>query len=182
MKNIFSIAICFFLVLSFACSKKKSTNNTEVLSIEDTLVDNNEITGWSYAGAGWTANNISELTTKINGMAEIFQRHGFVEAAHRKYQGTIDNGTRNLRLTVYNMGSESNAKDTYDDPDFGLSGATNWSGGAGKEAHYVRYGGFSQVLTFYRNSYFVYLEMKYDTEESLSILQQFALNVDGKVQ
>ena len=72
--------------------------------------------------------------------------------------------------------------DTYEDSDIGLSGATTWIDGTGEEAHYVRYGGLSQVLTFYRSSYFVYLEMNYDTYESLDNLKQFALNVDGKIE
>ncbi len=175
--------ILFSLVpISFSCSKKDSPMNVETLSIEDYLVKNNEITGWSYSGQGWVANNISELTTHINGEADIYQRHGFVEAAFQKYQGTIDSGERQIDLTVYNQGNTSNALATYEDPDIGLSGAIDWDNGAGEAAHYARFGGFSQALSFYRGSYFVLLRMGYDTEESLNILKQFALNVDGKIQ
>lgn len=150
-------------------------------AIEDLLVKNNEITGWSYNGAGWTANNISELTTVIDGLADIFQRHGFIEAAYQAYQGKVDNADRRLDLTIYNQGSETNARATYDDPDLSLTSAQNWTGGAGTAAHYERYG-LSQKLAFYRGSYFVMLEMNYDTEESLNILKQFALNVDGRIK
>ena len=168
------------LLLVSACNKKSTTEN-KVLSIEDLLVKNNEITGWSYAGQGWVAQNISELTTYINGAAEIYQRYGFVEAAHQEFQGTIDGKSRQLRLTIYNQGNETNAKAVYDDPDLGLSGAINWQNGAGKAAHYIRFG-LSQALTFYRNAYYVHLEIDYDTDESLNILKQFALNVDGKIK
>jgi hypothetical protein len=170
----------FAVILMFSCSKN-STKNNDILSIEDLLVKNNEITGWSYSGAGWTANNISELTTYINGLADIFQRHSFVEAANQVYLGKIDNADRRLDLTIYNQGSEINAKATYDDPDLGLTGALDWINGAGAASHYERYG-LSQKLAFYRGQYLVLLELNYDTEESLNILKQFALNVDGKIK
>ncbi len=172
----------FIFALWLVQCEKNAANSDQILSIEDLLVKNNDITGWSYEGARWLANNISELTTYINGGAEIYQRHGFIEAAHQAYRGKIDNVDRQLKLTIYNQGNESQAMATYEDPDIGLVGALDWNDGAGKEAHYIRYSGLSQALTFYRNSYFVYLEITYDTEESLNILKQFALNVDGRIK
>ena len=170
------------VMLSLGCSKSSTTGNDEVLTIEDLLVKNNEIAGWSYSGVSWVANNISELTEYINGMAEIYQKHGFTEGAQQSYGGTIDGNSCTIQLIIYNMDTEENAKDMYDDPDLGLSGATVWTDGAGTEAHYVRYGGLSQVMTFYSSSYFVYLQVNYDSDESLNILKQFALNVDGKIE
>jgi len=180
MLKYFGISL-IILLLIFACNKR-TTENQEIVAIEDLLVKNNEITGWEYSGAGWVANNISELTVYINGAAEIYQRHGFVEGASQSYQGKIDDVDRQLILTIYNQASESNAMEIYEDPDIGLSGALPWENGAGQESHYIRHGGFSQELTFYRGVYFVYLTINYDTEESLNILKQFALNVDGKIQ
>lgn len=169
------------VMLSMGCSKNNTTES-EILTIEDLLVQNNEITGWSYSGVSWMASNISELTEYINGMAEIYQKHGFTEGAQQSYGGTIDGSGCTIQLIIYNMDTESNAKDMYDDPDLGLSGATVWTDGAGTEAHYVRYGGLSQVMTFYSNMYFVYLQVNYDSDESLNIIKQFALNVDGKIE
>ena len=141
-----------------------------------------EITGWSHSGPGWEARSISELTVYINGLAEVYQRHGFEEGAHQAYEGTIDSGSRLLELTAYEVESEDSARALFEDPDLGLTGATPWPDGAGQEAHYMRYGGLSQALAFYRGPYFIFLGLNYDTEESLNILKQFALNVDGKLQ
>jgi hypothetical protein len=169
------------VMLNLACSKQ-ATKGEGILAIEDLLVRDNEITGWSHSGPGWEARSISELTVYINGLAEIYQRHGFAEGAHRAYAGTIDSGGRVLELSVYQVDSEENARALFEDPDLGLSGATPWMGGAGGGAQYVRFGGFSQALAFYRGTYFVFLSLDYDTEESLNILKQFALNVDGKLR
>ncbi|MCP4634589.1 MAG: hypothetical protein GY855_16800 [candidate division Zixibacteria bacterium] len=176
-----TIALILLILFGMACSKKKSADPDVVISIEDLLVENNEITGWTYSLTNWVANNYTELLNNINGLAPIYQRHGFVEAAHQSYEGSIGSGTREIQITIYNMDSESNASDTYDDPDVGLSGAIDWADGAGVRAHYVRHGGY-QVLTFYSSSYFVYIGLDYDTDESLNIIKQFALNIDGKIQ
>lgn len=181
MKFIKIIFFLFIIIFSFNC-KKDSTNDNPVKSIEDLLVKNNEITGWTYSGAGWTANNISELTTYIDGAADIYQRHGFIEAVQQQYQGKVNNNQCLLKITIYNHGNKTNAQATYNDNDIGLSGAITWQNGAGDEAHYVRYGGLSQVMTFYRNAYFVYLEINTDSEESLNIMKQFSLNIDGKMK
>ena len=178
----FRISLSVIFIFLFAACSKDSTNTNEVITTEDLLVKNNEITGWNYGGERWMANNISELTTYINGLAEVFQRYGFVEAARQSYEGTIDNQNRQLQLTIYKQQNEESSKAVFDDPDLGLSSALQWQNGAGNEAKYVRYGGLSQALVFYKGPYFVYLQIDYDTEESLIILKQFALNVDPKIQ
>jgi hypothetical protein len=169
------------LLLTAACSDKQTTGNDDLLAVEDRLVKNNEIAGWTYFQGGWVANNISELTTHIDGMAVVYERHGFVEAAHQSYQGTIDDAARTLQATVYNQGTAANAEDTFDDPEIGLTGTTIWTDGAGDEAHFKLLG-LSYALAFRRGPFFVYLDIGYNTEESLNILKQFALNIDGKLQ
>ena len=149
-------------------------------TIEDLVVRSNEISGWGFAGNAWTASTVSDLTRWIDGKAEIFQRHGFVEAAHREYQGTVNNASTQLQLSVYDQGSQANALALYGDQDLGFSGALDWKSGAGQGAHYVRYS-LSQALAFYRGKYFVLLEINSGTDESLNVLKQFALNVDGKI-
>ena len=181
MRSCLWAALGVAAALVLGCSKQ-ATRTEGILSVQDLLVRHNEITGWSHSGPGWEARSISELTVHINGLAEIYQRYGFEEGAHQSYEGTIENGSRVLELTAYEVDSEESAAALFEDPDLGFGGATPWTGGAGQEAHYVRYGGFSQALAFYRGAYFIFLGLNYDTEESLNILKQFALNVDGKLR
>ncbi len=179
--RLFALAVLLLSVAFAVGCSKKSTETDDILTVEDLLVDNNEITGWTYSGQRWIATSVSELTVYINGLAPTYERHGFREAAHQDYSGTIDSGTRTLKLTVFDQGTMQNAKDTFDDPDTGVTGATAWVDGAGEEAKYVRNNQLSQMMSFYSGKYFVLLEMNFDTEESLNILKQFALNVDGKI-
>jgi hypothetical protein len=169
------------LTLLVSCKKDAATENP-AKTIEDYLVKNNEITGWTLGSNKWTANNISELTNRINGAAEIYRRHGFVEAASQDYQGTVNSNQTALKLTVFNQASKANASAVYSDPDVGFSGAITWTNGAGEASQYLRNGGLSQQLCFYRNNFFVLLEINADTEESLNIVKQFALNVDAKTK
>jgi hypothetical protein len=175
--------LALILIAMFSCSKDSSTDQgTTAKTIDALTVKNNEIAGWSYSGQAWIANNLSELTTHIDGQAEVYRRHGFIEAAHQEYSGSVNNSQVLLKLTVYNQGSEANALALYNDADLGFTGAIDWTAGAGQASHYVRNGGLSQVLSFYRNGYLAYLEIGTDTDESLNILKQFALNVDGKIK
>lgn len=182
MHRIMNVAVMtVMLILSAGCTK--DTGNTTTLTIEDMLVKNNEITGWVYSGAGWIANNGSELTQQINGGAELYIKYGFTEAASQLYQGTINDISCEIGLTVYNMSTAENTVALFEDPDLGLTSALNWlDAPAGTAAKYIRYSGVSQVLCFHRGNYLVYLTMSFDTEESLSILKQFAYNVDEKVK
>lgn len=179
----FTLLLIVLVFVSFSCKKDNSddNNNTSAKTIEDLVVKNNEITGWNFSGTGWTANNITELTNYINGGAEIYQLHGFVEAIQQAYEGTVNQNQTQLTLYIYDQGTVSNADELFNDPNLGFSGAINWSDGAGTKAHYVRYG-LSQQLAFYRDKYYVLLELNADTDESLSIMKQFALNVDGKIK
>ncbi len=181
-KLITLVAVVFGSLFIYASCEKNTDSDDVILTIEDLLTKDSEITGWEYSGSGWVATGITELTEYINGMAETYQKYGFEEAAQQSYSGTIDNGSRTMQILIYDMGSEQNAKDVYDDPDLGLSSATVWTDGAGTEAHYVQYGGLSEVLTFYQGSYFVYQQIDYDSDETLSILKQFALNISGKLE
>jgi len=174
------VLVCVSLCLFIASCKKETT--TEPVTIDALIVRNNEIAGWSFTGSPWTASTVAELTTYIDGMADVYQRHGFVEAVHQDYRGTVNSVTVQLRLTVYDQGAEISAAAVFAEPALGYGGALDWKGGAGQAAHYVRNGGLSQALAFYRGRHFVTLEINADTDESLTILQQFALNVDGKIK
>jgi hypothetical protein len=182
-RTYFAIPMLILALATTGCRKDSSSGTDEgsAKMITDYVVRNNEIAGWTHSGAAWTASNVSELTTYINGLAEVYRRHGFVEAAHQEYQGTVNSTQRQLKLTVYFQGLPAHAAALYADPDLGFGGALDWTGGAGQAAHYVRNGGLSQVLSFYQGPFFVSLEINTDTDESLNILKQFALNVDGKI-
>ena len=185
MKALAPIILCLSWCALLPGCKKDSpagSGDGQTKTITDLVVKNNEIAGWTYSGSGWTANNLSELTTYIDGAADIYRQHGFIEASHQEYQGTVNSASAVVKLTVYSQGTSTNASQLYADPALGFNGAIDWAGGAGDAAHYVRNGGLSQVLAFYRNGHFVYIEINADTNESLNVIQQFALNVDGKIK
>lgn len=84
-KVIFStVAIILAGIISISC-EKLDDDGSEILTIEDLLTQDNEISGWSYSGSGWVAGSITELTEYINGMAETYQKYGFEEAAQQSY-------------------------------------------------------------------------------------------------
>ena len=171
----------FILFIFISCTKSDNSNNNIKKTIEDLIIKNNEISGWTFSGSGWIANNISELTTYIDGAAEIYQKYGFVEAVSQTYSGKVNNQSADLRVSIYNHGTKVNASAVYIDPDVGLIGANELTN-IGNAGHYIRNGGLSQVLSFFRDKYYIILDINSDSDESLGILKQFALNIDAKVK
>ena len=55
------LLIALLLTLASAISCSKSTSEPETLSIEDLLVKNNELAGWTYGDERWVARNATEL-------------------------------------------------------------------------------------------------------------------------
>ena len=178
MKTSKNIIIAMLLCLSLACNKG-FLNPDQSRNAQDLLVKDKEIPGWSISGPGWVAYNMDELTTYINGAAELYYKHGFVQGAFQSYEGKVDNIDSRIELTIYDQGSESNALALYEDPFLGFSDAEDWNG-AGQAAHYVRYEGLSQVLSFYYGKYLILVQIDIDTEESLDIIKKFALHVNKK--
>ena len=173
-----TVILCFIVQ---SCTK--DTGKKTILSIEDILIKNNEITGWSYSGTNWVANNRSDLTTYINGGADLYFKYGFIEAAYQKYSGSINNIGCEIQLYVYNLGSSVNTANIFEDPDLCLSGAIVWTDNpAGTIAKYLRGNGLSQTMFFYREKYLVNLAVTSDNQESLGILKQFAKNIDEKLK
>ena len=182
MNRFLIVAIAASLMLS-ACKKDGTTDpDGGAQAVDALLVKNGEISGWTYSGSSWVANNVSELTTHINGAADTYQRHGFAEAAHQEYAGNVGSSSAQIKVTVFDQGSPANATALYADPALGFTGAVVWTGGAGEAARYVRINGVAQMLSFRRNGYYVYLELlNVDTDQSLSVLMGFASNIDGKI-
>jgi len=175
------VHLLLLLPLLFStCSK--STDTGEILTIEDLLVKNNEIGGWTYGEARWVARNISELTDIINGAADKHERHGFREAAHQDYVGTVGSEAAGIQITVFDHGTHENAEDMYNDPETDFSGAVPWAGpdSAGEEAHFDQ--SLASIrMSFYREKYYVLLDISKGSTEALSVLQVFAKSVDEKI-
>jgi hypothetical protein len=167
------------LSLTVGCSK--STTAPETLTIEDLLVKNNELAGWTYGDERWVARNATELFAAINGAGDVNVRYGFREGAGQSYSGTINDTPATLVLYVFDQAAAENAESVFNDPDSGMGTAVPWPAGAGEEAHYLTTQ-LSNTLTFYSGKYYVWLNINFGQDEGLNVLKQFALNVDGKIE
>jgi hypothetical protein len=173
------LALVAALSLMAGCSK--STTAPETLTIEDLLVKNNELAGWTYGDERWVARNEIELFGAINGAGDVNVRYGFREGAGQSYSGIISDTPATLKLYVFDQTTGENAESVFNDPDSGMSTAVPWPGGAGDEAHHLT-AELANTLTFYRGKYYVWLNINFGQDEGLNVLKQFALNVDGKIE
>ncbi len=169
------------IVLSYSCDKKSTgpNNQNQVISTEDLLPKNNELSGWTRAGEYWTAGSDGDLTTYINGEAVIYTNRGFVEASKQEYQGVILGETESVEVRIFDQGSNTNAKSVYDEIVRQMSNPIPWDG-AGDEARKERFS-LSQRIVFYKSKYFVSLTVSTGLDEALVLLQQFANNISSEI-
>jgi hypothetical protein len=177
----FKLKIFTLLLLTagfWSCDKKNSAG-TEILTLEDLLVKDNEISGWSLAGNFWQASSTTDLTVYIDGDAELYQRHGFIEAVNQEYQGTIEESSKSITIRIFDQGSGTNAGTLFEEVSREASNPETWDE-AGDEAIIVRYD-LSRQIIFRKDKYFVYLDISTSLESALDILKSFARNVDRKI-
>ncbi|MBN1782978.1 hypothetical protein JW948_17725 [bacterium] len=179
MKKI--IAILLSAGLFFLFCDKKNTSGPETVTIEDLLVKDNEISGWSRSGDFWLASSSTELAVYIDGAADLYTRHGFVEAVSQTYQGLIEDNTESITIRIYDQANKDNAVALF--PDYINENTINpetWSE-VGEDARIERFVLGSQIV-FHKSSYFVYMEVSSSLEQALDILKSFARNVDRKIK
>ena len=158
----------------------KSSSGPEVLTLEDLLVKDNEISGWNQSGEFWLAGSSTDLYTHINGAAELYNMHGFVEAVSQSYEGSIEGFTEAITLQIFDQGSEENVTALFEDYINNMSNPEQWTE-VGDNARIERFDLGIQII-FQESKYFVSLEITSSFEKALDILKSFARNIDLKIK
>ena len=163
-----------------ACSKKNATN-PEVVSVEDLMVKNNEISGWNRVGEGWVASSESDLFNHIDGGAPLYTRHGFVEAADQGYSGKVLQDPVTVDLMVFDQGNSTNAQELFNEVSLSLTNSETWQSVNLKEAKIERFP-LSITIIGWKSKYYASLTITSNLNESLEVLKTFADNVGSKIQ
>ncbi|MBN2103289.1 hypothetical protein JW835_04525 [bacterium] len=167
------------LSIGFNACDKKSTA-PETLTIEDLLVKDNEISGWSKTGEFWLAGSSTDLYTYIDGAADLYNIHGFVEAVSQTYEGPIEGITSWITINIFDQGSQDNAEALFlQYIDENMSNPELWQE-VGEGARIQRYDLATQIV-FKKSKYFIYLEVGSSLEKALDILKSFARNIELKI-
>jgi hypothetical protein len=174
--------ITFFLLIMmlFQCSKKNATNPVAI-SVEDLMIKDNEISGWLRTGSGWYANDENELTKYIDGAAPDYMRNGFIEGTEQTYQGSIQLQTTSILVRIFDQGSNSNAKNIFDNIALRLSSPENWQNTSFQEAKIERLP-LAQTIIILKSKYFIRLSVQSNLSEALDVLKTFATNVGSKIK
>ncbi|MBN1999643.1 hypothetical protein JW935_18965 [candidate division KSB1 bacterium] len=180
MRKLLLISIC--ISFSLFCQKKSTGPNdrNQVISTEDLLPKDDELSGWTKSGEHWNASSNGDLTTYINGEAVIYTNRGFVEASKQEYQGVILGDTESVEVRIFDQGTKVNAKSVYDEIVREMSNPISWDG-AGEEARKERFS-LSQRIVFYQDKYFVALSVSTGLDEALVLLEQFANNISSEIK
>lgn len=177
MKN---LLLGLFIVFNFiSCTKSESTE-PEVVTVQDLLPKNEEITGWSNGTDSWYATNNDDLNAAINGEAPIYTNNGFVEAIKQSYEGIVLGNSALINIRIFDQGNSSNSKAVFDEITLQLSNPINWSASSGTETKIERFQ-LSQKIIFWNSKYYVFCSISMGSDEALNVLKTFANNVDSKI-
>jgi len=108
--------VTLILALALAAPACGGGGDDDAPTIDSFFPADNEISGWvedtAVGGAGVdVANNEAEAVALINGDAEPFQAHGFVQFAWQHYV----NDSYNLEVRIWGMGTATVAQTLYTD-------------------------------------------------------------------
>jgi hypothetical protein len=181
IKMRFKLLFLVMAALSIIVCSKKNATNPEVVSVEDLMVKNNEISGWNRVGEGWVASSESDLFNHIDGGAPLYTRHGFVEAADQDYSGKVLQDTVTVDLMAFDQGTSTNAQELFNEVSVSLLTPEIWQSVNYKEAKIER-SPLSIRIIGWKSKYYASLTITSNLNESLEVLKTFADNVGSKIK
>jgi hypothetical protein len=177
------LRILLLIVIALAsvqCSKK-NTAGPNLASVEDLIIKDNEISGWRRVSEGWVAGDYQALYAKIDGGAEIYDKHGFLEGAYQDYSGYVLQDSVTVELKVYDQGKSSNLPELFAELIPRLSSTETWQTDRFQEAKIERLPLLTTIYAW-KSKYFVYAAITSNTSEALEVLKTFASNVGSKIK
>ncbi|MCE5250396.1 hypothetical protein LLG96_09265 [bacterium] len=169
--------LCGLAIILTGCSKDSSTNSSPTAP-EDILTRDDEISGWGRSGGSWTASSSSELNTHIDGEEPLYNRHGFVEAAMQRYEGTVLGRSTTVEARIFDQGSQENVQALMEELILQLVNPINLA--TGDEGKLERFP-LSQKILFRKSKYLVSLTITSGLDEALDVLKTFAVNIDKRI-
>ena len=121
------------------------------------------------------------VQTVINGEEPDYTRHGFVEGAMQKYEGSVLGNSVTVELRIFDQAGAANAAALFTELAARLVNPIDWSPGAGEEAEIERFT-VSQKILFWESKYFIWSTIDSGLDEALDVLKTFANNLDTKLQ
>ena len=190
MKKTLNIALilsilCGFCLTISSCEEEESPNggngNPSLAVPADFLPTNEDIDGWDTSGEMIEMQDGPELTDVINGGAEIYIEHGFVEGVHQNYTGTIQGLNKQLTIKIYDMGNSDDCTALFSDSR--IIPPVNSPMNFGDEGRLDEGLLFAYNLEFRSGKYYVRLELDKSGVESeaLSVIQIFASEVEYNI-
>ncbi len=183
MKQLFTTLL--IIVLFVGCSKKDTPTQPTVVSIQDLLPRDKEISNWnrqSGSDAGWLATNSTQLQEKIDGGFELYSNHGFVEGTMQKFIGTVNNQPNiELEIQIYNQASSTNADGVFDDPNNIFANPMTPNNPPSAKAQITK-DIFAYTMKYTKSKYYVRVAIISTDDKAQEVMEVFANNVASKIK
>jgi len=178
-------SLLILIIFITGCDKASTPDSPDIVTISDLLPRANEISGWdrmSGNDAAWLATNASELLYHINGGAELYTNHGFIEATMQLYSGIVNTQSGiECEVQIYDQGTESFARAVYDDPNNVFVNPITPSNPPSAKSQ-IRKDIFSHSMKFVASRYYVLISITSADDKARDVLEMFALNIAGRIQ
>ena len=154
------------LILSLALCFNPSNSSDEITPIE-LLPSDGVPEGWAATDDAMVFTG-TELYRHINGGAELFHTHGFVELALKDYT----KGDLEIRIEIYDMGSPAGAAGIFGANTAGLETGSEYGEGCSLD---------DLQIIFHRGRFYVAVTCYDVSEELKKALDAMSVNVDEAV-
>ena len=166
--------LIFLIFILFLAVCRKSVGIGAVAVPGDLLPKKDDISGFKEKGSTVTMNDKKSIAEAIDGAVEKYTGNGFIEGVQQFYS----NGAFDVDIHIFNYVNNDNARAVYDDfypstPDVLSQGIVNAVIEQGLNEAYVLY--------YVKENIYMELIAYEKSDFSLSILKQFYLNIDGKI-
>ncbi len=173
MKKMLILSLfCFFIFCAKESPEQEPKDVVELIPLD------NEISGWTRSSAMRIAENETQLYDLIDGEATIYVERGFAKCAFQDYADSA--AIIELNLRIFDQEDSANAHSVYaylEQP-----GSIPWTdGNAGVEARYIMVG-YSYILDFYDDKFYVNITISDNTASGLSVAKLFALNISSAIR
>lgn len=179
------LVLAAVILVAAGCTKSDSPSGPAVASITDLLPKDNEISGWPRkggAGASWRATSAAELQAAIDGGAEIYTNHGFVEAAMQSYTGSVNQQAGvDCEVQIYDQASAVQATAVFEDPNMVYPAPIAPDNPPSALAQ-IRKDIFSHTMKFVKGRYFVQITLTSADDKAQAVLEMYANNVAAKIR
>ena len=169
-------AVLLLPLLTSGCGSETPSNGNTPVDLASLVPTDNAVSGWEREGALKEFNSIDDLYDEINGEAQVYGDYGFRESVVQDFRGP---GDLTIQLVISDQTDSEGASGLYDELGSGTEIEIPGLGEEGRNSMIpiVEF----YFVEFWRDNFYVNVEINDQAEASQEIAEEFAGIVDDNI-